>query len=68
MDKLNSFRNQVRRYNKSNSFLTYLLRKINKSIIPENEYQNKIYLGNIFLSVELEKFYQDNFNSNLTPL
>jgi len=48
--------------NNSNSFINYLLEKINKSIIPTNEYQNKIYLGNIFLSIELEKFYRMNFN------
>jgi hypothetical protein len=47
--------------NNSNSFVNYLLEQIDKSIIPTNEYQNKIYLGNIFLSIELDKFYQTNF-------
>lgn len=48
--------------NSSNSFVNYLLEQIDKSIIPKNEFQNKIYLGNIFLSIELEKFYQTNFS------
>ena len=48
--------------NSSNSFINYLLEKIDKSIIPKNEYQNKIHLGNIFLSLELDNFYQTNFS------
>ena len=52
--------------NNSNSFISYLLNKINKTIIPINEYQNKIHLGNIFMSNQLSNFYQSNFNVNLT--
>jgi len=54
--------------NSSNSFINYLLEQIDKSIIPKNEYQNKIYLGNIFLSLQLEKFYQTNFSQCLLDL
>ena len=54
--------------NSSNSFINYLLEQIDKSIIPKNEFQNKIYLGNIFLSLELDKFYQTNFSQCLLYL
>ena len=52
--------------NNSNSFISYLLSHIDKSIIPSNEYQNKIYLGNIFVSKQLSTFYQTNLNIKLT--
>lgn len=52
--------------NISNSFINYLINKINKSIIPSNEYENKIYLGNVFLSNELSNFYQNNLDIKLT--
>ena len=52
--------------NSSNSFVKYLLEQIDKTIIPINEYQNKIYLGNIFMGNFLSKFYQSNFNIKLT--
>jgi beta-hydroxylase len=52
--------------NKSNSFVSYTLNQINKSIIPSNEYQNKIYLGNIFMSKNLSNFYQSGLNIKLT--
>lgn len=52
--------------NSSNSFIDHLLNKINKTIIPTNEYQNKIHLGNIFMSNQLSNFYQSNLNIKLT--
>ena len=48
--------------NIKNSFIDYLICSINTDIIPANEYQNKIYLGNIFLSNKLDSFYQTNLN------
>jgi hypothetical protein len=52
--------------NNSNSFITNLLSEIDKKIIPINEYQNKIHLGNIFMSNQLSNFYQSNLNIKLT--
>jgi hypothetical protein len=52
--------------NNSNSFVSYLLDQIDKTIIPTNEYQNKIYLGNIFMSNNLSNFYQSNLDIKLT--
>ncbi len=51
--------------NQSNIFIDFLLLKINKDIIPKNEYQNKIYLGNIFLSNQLDTFYSTNLNHKI---
>ena len=48
--------------NNSNSFINHLISKINTNFIPTNEYQNKIYLGNVFLSKELYDFYLSNLN------
>jgi aspartyl/asparaginyl beta-hydroxylase (cupin superfamily) len=48
--------------NKSNSFINYLVSNIDANIIPTNEYQNKINLGNIFLTRQLETFYLEKFN------
>jgi beta-hydroxylase len=52
--------------NASNSFISYLLNEINKSIIPINEYQDMLYLGQIFLSIKLSFFYQTNLNIKIT--
>lgn len=52
--------------NKSNSFVNFLLDKIDKTIIPSNEYKNKIFLGNIFISMQLSNFYKLNLNIELT--
>ena len=54
--------------NKSNSFIKHIISKINKTIIPKNEYQNKIYLGNIFLSKEFDNFYTNNLNIKITDI
>lgn len=51
--------------NKSNSFINYLLEKINLSIIPTNSYQNSINLGNIFLTSHLEEFYESKIGINI---
>jgi len=48
--------------NKSNSFICDLIKNIDINKIPINEYQNKIYLGNIFLSIQLDNFYLSNLN------
>lgn len=48
--------------NPSNSFINYLLEQIDKTIIPQNQYQNKIYLGNVFLSKTLNKFYESKLD------
>ena len=52
--------------NNSNSFTKELLMNVDKTKIPINEYQNKIYLGNIFLSIQLNNFYQNKLNIRLT--
>lgn len=52
--------------NNSNSFIKKLLMNIDKTKIPINEYQNKIYLGNIFLSNQLNNFYKNELNIRLT--
>ena len=52
--------------NASNSFISYLLNEINKSIIPINEYQDMLHLGQIFLSIKLSFFYQTNLNIKIT--
>jgi beta-hydroxylase len=52
--------------NNSNTFVCNLIQQIDKTIIPSNEYENKIYLGNIFLSKQLSTFYQSNFGIKLT--
>lgn len=54
--------------NNSNSFINYIMEKIDKSIIPSNEYQNKICLGDIFLSIQLDNFYQSNLNIDISNL
>lgn len=46
--------------NKSEQFIQMILQNIDKSIIPQNEYQNKIYLGNVFLSKQLVIYSQTN--------
>lgn len=48
--------------NKSNSFIEWLIKKIDITKIPINEYENKLNLGNIFLSNNLFDFYLMNFN------
>ena len=48
--------------NKSNSFINYLISNIDTKIIPTNEYENKINLGNIFLTRQLENFYLEQIN------
>ena len=48
--------------NKSNSFINYLVSNIDMKLIPVNEYENKINLGNIFLTKQLEQFYLDKIN------
>lgn len=42
--------------NNSNNFIKNLLLNINQCVIPMNEYQNKIYLGNIFVSKKLSHY------------
>lgn len=52
--------------NNSNSFINNLICQIDKTIIPSNEYENKMHLGNIFLSKQLSNFYQTNLDIKLT--
>lgn len=48
--------------NKSDQFIQMILENIDKTIIPENEYQNKIYLGNVFLTKQLTIYSQMDSN------
>lgn len=45
--------------NKNNSLINYLLENININKIPINEYENKLILGNLFLSDNLINFYEN---------
>jgi len=49
----------------NNKLINELIKNININIIPENEYQNKIYLGNVFLTKFVTKFY---YNLNIDIL
>ena len=54
--------------NKYNKFIKYILSKTNLSenIIIENEYQNRINLGNVFLSIGYNDYFGDtNYLTNL---
>ncbi len=55
--------------NKDNTVIDFLIDNINKNIIPNNEYDNKIYLGDVFLSKFIDKFYYEksiNWTDNTT--
>lgn len=52
--------------NNSNTFVNNIISQIDKTIIPSNEYENKIHLGNVFLSKQLSNFYQSNLDIKLT--